>query len=101
MTTSQELGWFTFEGLGVARPQTEAVGNRWNHSLNSTAITQFAADYEKLRGINPFKIKERMKVDLGLDKVTGQTTAAADAANKVKASAAGRAKTKSPAKVKA
>ncbi len=57
MTTNQEIGWFA-----DSRPMTSSTA-RWHHPLNSTAITQFAADYEKLRGINPFKIKERMKAE--------------------------------------
>ena len=54
MTSNQEFGWFNFDTSD--RPQTT---RSWNHYLNSTAITQFAANYEQLQAINPFKVKER------------------------------------------
>lgn len=71
MTTNQELGWFDYEAQ--ERPKT--VG-RFNHNLNSTAITRFAADYERQRGINPFKIKERIRSDVKLEDVLPKKTEA-------------------------
>ena len=47
LTSNQEIGWYT-------KPLVD--NSRWNHSVNGSAVTKYASDYQALKKMNPFKI---------------------------------------------
>ena len=54
-TANQEYGWDGADGGLVSRDP------RQHHGINSTQITQYVENYYLTRGINPFKVRERVE----------------------------------------